>query len=72
MILKKETQYMEDHKNGLLISSVDEIPSSLSFYLDNLNEWNKALIASYEIGKKYNTKQLILKWKEVMNAVGKN
>ncbi len=70
MILTQNTQYMEDHKNGLLISSLDEIPSALSFYLDNLNQWNKALIASYEIGKKYNTKQLILKWKEVMDSVG--
>ena len=72
MILHSKTQYMEDHKNGLMIQSIDEIPSSLSYYLDGLNNWNKALVASYEIGKKYNTKSLISKWKEVMIQVDKD
>lgn len=68
-ILKHPTQYVKDHKNGLYVEKLEEIPQALAYYLDGLNNWNKAMIASYEIGKEYNTSSLIQKWKEVLRSI---
>ena len=41
----------------------------LQYYLDNITNWNKCMIYSYELGKEYNTASLIRKWKGVMKQV---
>ena len=41
----------------------------LKYYLDNITNWNKCMIYSYELGKEYNTASLIRKWKGVMKQV---
>lgn len=68
-IVSQQTQYVHDGKNGFVIQDVSEIPKCLTFYLDNITNWNKSMIYSYELGKEYNTASLIRKWKEVMKQV---
>ena len=45
-------QYLK--KNGMIVKDVDYIPKAIAFYLENLKNWNEAVVNSYEIGKKYN------------------
>lgn len=71
-IMMKETQYVHDGKNGFVISDIHDISKCLTYYLDNLTNWNKCKIYSYELGKEYNTASLIKKWKGVMEQVGKD
>lgn len=69
-IVSRETQFVEHGKNGLILQSTDNLINAISFYLDDLTNWNEAMVYSYEIGKKYTTKVLIEKWKEVIDFVG--
>lgn len=68
-IAYKSTPFVEDGKNGKIVKDLDKIPETLDFYLDNLTNWNEAMVYSYEIGKKYTTQVLIDKWKEVIEIV---
>ena len=38
----------------------------LAYYLESLNNWNQAVIHSYELGKSHTTQYLIEQWKEVI------
>lgn len=69
-IVRKETQYVENKKNGLVIDKIEEVEESLAYYLTGLANWNEAMINAYEIGKKYTTKVLVDEWKEVIDFVG--
>jgi len=69
-IVYKSNQFVEHEKNGLVIKNIDRLGEALSFYLDSLNNWNEAMVYSYELGKKYTTGELIEKWKEVISFVG--
>ena len=69
-IVYKETQFVEHEQNGMVLKDLDKIPETIAFYLDNLTNWNEAMVSSYELGKKYTTRVLIEKWKEVIDFVG--
>lgn len=69
-LVSRETQFLVDGKNGRVIQGKDELFRALQFYLDVLSNWNDAMVASYELGKKFSTAELIEKWKEVIKTVG--
>ena len=69
-LVSRETQFLVDGKNGRVIQGKDELFQALQFYLDVLSNWNDAMVASYELGKKFSTAELIEKWKEVIKTVG--
>jgi accessory secretory protein Asp1 len=52
------------------VRDIQEIPKRVSYYLDSLENWNEALVYSYELGKKFTTEKLLEKWKEVIDCVG--
>ena len=68
-IVAHKTQYVHHGKNGFVVNDLSEIYKSLTYYLDNITNWNKCMIYSYELGKEYNTASLIRKWKGVMKQV---
>lgn len=68
-IVSFRTQYVHNGNNGFIIEDVSEITRCLTYYLDNITNWNKCVIYSYELGKEYNTASLIRKWKGVMKQV---
>ena len=68
-IVSFNTQYVHDGKNGFIVKEVSEVLNGLKYYLDNITNWNKCMIYSYELGKEYNTASLIRKWKGVMKQV---
>lgn len=65
-IVKKETQFVRNNKNGRIISDCDQLYETLDFYLNGLENWNAAMVHSYELGKEFSTEVLIDKWKEVL------
>lgn len=69
-VVYRNTEFVEDKKNGLVLKEPDGIKDAISFYLDNLTNWNEAMVYAYELGKKYTTVVLIEKWKEVIDIVG--
>ena len=69
-IVSQETQFVEHEKNGFILEEIENLPEAMAFYLENLTNWNEAMVFAYEIGKKYTTRVLIEKWKEVIDFVG--
>lgn len=69
-IVSKDTQFVEHEKNGFVLEEIENLPEAMAFYLENLTNWNEAMVYAYEIGKKYTTRVLIEKWKEVIDFVG--
>ncbi len=71
-IVRNATQFVEVGRNGRELGRMEELSDALRFYLGSLTNWNAALVASYEIGKKFSTDVLVDKWKEVIERVGAN
>ena len=69
-IVCRETQFIEDGKNGRVLKNTAQLPQCLDYYLDGLANWNQAVVASYEIGKRFTTSVLLDKWREVIEFVG--
>lgn len=63
------TQFVEDGKNGRIVKQPEELNEAIHFYLDSLANWNDAMIASYELGKRFSSEVLIEEWKEVIDSV---
>ena len=70
-IVRYKTQYLEEGKNGFVISSMDQLGEKLDYYLASMSNWNKCLIYCNEIIKKYTTKVLVAKWREVIENLEK-
>ncbi len=71
-IVYRETQFVEDGNNGYVVKNIAMLGGMIAYYLDNLANWNEAMVYSYELSKKYTTAVLIDKWKEVIDFVGRN
>lgn len=71
-ILKTTTQYMNPGKNGRINKNIAELGKDLAYYLENLSNWNRAAIYSYELGKAYSTQYLIEQWKGVIVRLENN
>lgn len=61
------TEFLEPGKNGVLLRKTEQMEEALDFYLKSLRNWNRAHIASYELGKQFSTNVLLQKWKEVIS-----
>lgn len=71
-IVYRDNQFVEDGKNGIILKDMSKISEALAYYLENLTNWNEAVVYSYELGKKYTVTELLDKWKEVIDFVGSN
>ena len=69
-IVCTQTQFVEHGKNGMVLQDMGGLKEMLDYYLDGLSNWNDAMIASYEIGKRYTAQVLIERWKEVIDRIG--
>lgn len=68
-IVCADSQFVEHGQNGFVLDDMSTMIESMSYYLDSLKNWNEAMVYSFELGKKYTTKVLIDKWKEVIDFV---
>jgi accessory secretory protein Asp1 len=69
-IVRTETAFVMDGKNGFILSDIRRLPECVSYFLDSLGNWNEALVYSYELGKNFTTEKLLEKWREVIDCVG--
>ena len=65
----RETDYVADGKNGKIIKDLSALPDALDYYLRDIEHWNQAQIASYDLGGQFTTAQLVQSWKEVIRSV---
>lgn len=69
-ILRSVTQYMRPGKNGRVCRDISRLGEDLKYYLENLSNWNTAMIQSFELGKTHTTQFLIERWEEVIGSIG--
>lgn len=60
------TEYLEDGKNGRVIGDVSQLADAVDFYLGSVENFNEAQIASYELGGRFTSAELVKAWKEVI------
>ncbi|MGO5313624.1 accessory Sec system protein Asp1 [Bilifractor sp. LCP21S3_A7] len=68
-IAGQETDYFADGKNGILVRKLSDLPDALDYYLGSIAHVNQAQIASYELGSRFSTEQLVQSWKEILENV---
>ena len=71
-IVRHTTQFVEDGNNGMVVNDLSTLAGAISYSLDDLKNWNAAMISAYELSKKYTTGVLTDKWKEVIGFVGRD
>lgn len=59
-------EFLLHKRTGYYLNDFSQIHDILSYYLDNMEIWNEALIENYELGLKYTTDILVEAWKEVL------
>lgn len=69
-IVRTETQYVVNGENGIVLKELGQLSEALEHYLRGLENWNRAMVACYELGRNFTTDVLIDKWKEVLGFVG--
>ena len=62
------SRYVEDRKNGYVIRSVEELQSALSYFLDGLSNWNRALVYSLEKIAAYTDGRIAQRWSDALDA----
>jgi len=63
-------EFLLHKRSGYQLLRFDEIREVLSYYLDNMEVWNAALIENYELGLKFTTDVLLQAWREVLEISG--
>lgn len=71
-IVAAKTQFVNHGGNGFVLKELNRLPGLLAYYLESLKNWNDAVVCSYELGKKYTTKVLLRKWREVIDCFEEN
>lgn len=71
-IVCTQTEFVEHGGNGMVLPDISKLPAALHYYLDRLQNWNRASVYSYEMVKEYTTERLLEKWSEVIRTVGGN
>ena len=67
-IMLYPSEFMISGENGLLLRNPEQLNGAIHYYLGELKNWNKAMVAAYELGKKYDTKHQVENWKGVMDS----
>ncbi|MGG5318304.1 accessory Sec system protein Asp1 [Enterococcus sp. AZ072] len=67
-VVKSSTDYIEDKKNGMVISRISELEDAINYFLKNLNNWNNSLVENVRLIEEYSPHIVMEKWKEVFNG----
>ena len=68
-VTSRETTYVADGENGRVIHHVAELTDAIDYYLGSIENYNEAKIASYRIGSRFTTDELVKSWEEVIRNV---
>lgn len=61
-INQRETPYVKHEENGYIITSIEELPLAIHYYLDTLKNWNSSLVSAIERIAENNSGELVKKW----------
>lgn len=61
-INQRETPYVKHRENGYIITSIEDLPQAIHYYLDTLKNWNSSLVYAVERIAENNSGELMKKW----------
>jgi accessory secretory protein Asp1 len=62
------TEYVADGRNGKILSELEDLPAVVDYYLESIEHFNEAQIASYDLGERFSSSELVKAWKEVISC----
>ncbi|AMG48347.1 accessory Sec system protein Asp1 [Enterococcus gallinarum] len=68
-LVRKKTDYVDDKKNGQIIGQIRELDAAIAFYLDDLNNWNQALVENISYIERFSEENIIKQWRELLEGV---
>ncbi len=68
-LLGKKTDYVDDQKNGQIIGQIRELDAAIAFYMDDLNNWNQALVENISYIEHFSEENIMKQWRELLNGV---
>ena len=63
-----ETSTLVNDKNGKICKDFTELTQAISFYLDSLQNWNRALVYNVKLLNLYSEKNLMKIWNRIFNG----
>jgi predicted PurR-regulated permease PerM len=60
---------VDDQKNGQIIGQIRELDAAIAFYLDDLNNWNQALVENISYIERFSEENIIKQWRELLEGV---
>lgn len=67
-IVRQTTPYLSPDKNGKVIDNLQDVSAAVTFYLDNMDNWQFATAQSDRISDIYNTTKLGQQWQTLLNT----
>ncbi|HGC8953171.1 TPA: accessory Sec system protein Asp1 [Streptococcus agalactiae] len=61
-----QTEYVDNKKNGMIISKQTELAQAIEFYFDGLANWNQALVYAVQKMADYTSGKILKQWKELL------
>ena len=58
----------EDKKNGAVVRRISELEPALTFFLQNLSNWNNALVKNISVIEDFSPQIILEKWRDVLNG----
>lgn len=68
-LVRKKTDYVDDQKNGQIIGQIRELDAAIAFYMDDLNNWNQALVENISYIERFSEENIIKQWRELLEGV---
>lgn len=66
-IILYPSEFVVSGKNGIVLDKPDALHQALNYYLNELANWNEAMVGAYEFGKQFDTAKQIANWKGVID-----
>lgn len=67
-LTKVKTDFIEDKKNGMIVRRISELESALTFFLQNLSNWNNALVKNVSVIEDFSPHIILEKWRKALNG----
>lgn len=61
------TLQLINHKNGLICGNMSELAAGASYYLDDLSNWNQALVFNVQLMNAYSAENMLKQWQTLLS-----
>lgn len=67
-LAKVKTDFIEEKKNGRIVKRISELEPALTYFLQNLSNWNVALVKNVSVIEDFSPQIILEKWRDVLNG----